>query len=179
MAFGISFLDDAESKSKPDNRYQQAVEIRSLRLPRVVGGSALAPAPLLQGMGGSGNPIAQSAVAQALAQMAGMSPQGGPAPASAPMRPATPQERPSFMAPRYGPPVPRVIPGTTSPDDQARQPNPDDFGPSVPGWTPPPSVPEDAQAGPDPLSILSEMLRRKREEGMQSPPIMGVREGGY
>lgn len=56
-SFGLSFMPGAQSgdderQGAPINQVQQAIKLLSFRLPRVLGGSALAPAPLLQGQGG-------------------------------------------------------------------------------------------------------------------------------
>lgn len=160
MAIGVSFLDELGAKlDKPSNpdgdRYQEAVQILSMRLPRVVGGGGLAPAPLLQSMGGAGSPFAQSSVQQAFAQMAGLPPQAqpgrGPLPSGAPQMPAMPQQ------PRAMAPTPRVIPGITSPDDLSR--GPQDFGPNAPGWTPPPAVPDTVI--PNGLQALQAAFRKR------------------
>jgi hypothetical protein len=110
MGFGVSFLDDQESQGQnKGDRYQEAVEVLTMRVPRVVGGGAFAPAPLLQGMGGAGSPFAQSAIQQAMAQMAGLPQQMGGAPRAS--------QAPHAMGPRrpQGPqpvaPTPRFVPG--------------------------------------------------------------------
>ena len=107
MAFGISFFDPLQGAREPDQRrgvtpHQEAIRILSLRLPRVISGSALAPSALLTGPGGGGSPFATSAVAQALAQLAGLPPVtagGGPVPLP-----------PPFRAPVASPPVPSYAP---------------------------------------------------------------------
>lgn len=134
MAIGVSFLDDqnAQGDKKPD-RFQQAVEVLSMRVPRIVGGGAIAPAPLLQGMGGSGSPFAHTAVQQALAQMAGLplpsGPMGMPS-APSPMGPGQPS-----LAPRGPLPTPRVIPGIDT------LPGPTPAGPVAREWQAPESAP--------------------------------------
>lgn len=90
MGMGVSFVPNGQGD--PMNRQQpgqasgapplqQAIQMLSLRLPRVVGANALAPGQLLNapgGMGGSGNPLLE-----ALLRLAGMGGsfqggQGGP-----------------------------------------------------------------------------------------------------
>lgn len=79
MSMGVSFVPSGQGD--PMNRQQQgqapgapplqqAIQMLSLRLPRVVGANALAPGQLLNapgGMGGSGNPLLE-----ALLRLAGM-----------------------------------------------------------------------------------------------------------
>lgn len=84
-SFGLSFMPGAQSgdderQGAPINQVQQAIKLLSFRLPRVLGGSALAPAPLLQGHGAQGSPFARSAVIhtqQAQPATAPMLPSGG------------------------------------------------------------------------------------------------------
>lgn len=66
MDFGASF-QPGQDKTQGGTRSgaqaaQEAVRVLSLRFPKVVGGSAPAPAPLLQTGGSGGNPFANSAV---------------------------------------------------------------------------------------------------------------------
>lgn len=66
MAFGVSFTDAFQNQPQQQPGFgspgagaapfQSAVQLLSLRLPRVVGANALAPAPLLQGQGAGGIP---------------------------------------------------------------------------------------------------------------------------
>ena len=153
MAFGVSFLpsdrpEDQGAERAPADRFQEAIKILSLRLPRVLGGSAVAPAPLLQAQGGRGSPFARSGLAQtqqvapglaagndpvlmALLQMAGL---GRSAPSQ--RMPATQR---SAAAPRI---VPGVTGGLPQPGGyQGYQPGDVDLGPSAPNWTPPPMYP--------------------------------------
>lgn len=169
MGFGVSFLDDEQDQGQPREKHQQSIEVLSMRVPRVVGGGAMAPAPLLQGMGGGGSPFGQSAVAQAFAQMAGLPPQQGrgQSPNARPMapRPMAPQAMPPRMAPQ----TPRIIPGITSQAEQ--QAPPMDMGPNAPGWTPPPNYPGGQQVGTlafDPMSELQQLARQR------NPWIPGV-----
>jgi hypothetical protein len=84
---GVSFLPGSQDMQSgaagamggrpgaPRNPIQEAVKILSLRLPKVFGRQALAPAPLLQAPGGMGQPGAKGNVtAQALAGLAGLPP---------------------------------------------------------------------------------------------------------
>lgn len=157
MGFGISFLgDDDEQNGSPEQKHQQAIKLLSVRFPRVVGAAGLAPTPLLQGMGGSGNPMGQTAVAQALAHMAGM-----PQPGHPPMSGAPLPQPPMGGPPRTPMPIPRVIPGLDA------LPGPVPAGPVTREWMPPPVqeqpfVPEMPE---NPLSVLQEMLARKRGPG--------------
>ena len=112
MSIGVSFLDNLAGKieqaEKEQDRYQQAVRVISMRVPRLMGGGAIAPAPLLQGQGGQGSPFANpgSAIAQAYARMGGLpqAPQQGPM-GRPPMMPMP------EMGPRMATPAPRIIPG--------------------------------------------------------------------
>jgi hypothetical protein len=132
MAIGVSFLDDSldETGAKPaPNRFQQAVEVLSMRLPKFPRGQVMAPAPLLQSQGGAG---LSPSIMQAFQRMAGMpqQPQGGPmSHPGAPMLP--PMQGPPQMAPQGPPPAPRIVPGI----DQLGAPPPS--GPVQQQWNPP------------------------------------------
>lgn len=107
-SFGVSFVPGGQGdpgKSMPEGQaggappLQQAIQLLSLRLPRVVGANGLAPGPLLNapgGMGGTGNPLLE-----ALLRLAGMS--GG----------SLPQQGTPMAAPQsFGGASPtRIIPG--------------------------------------------------------------------
>ncbi len=130
---GVSFVPGGQGD--PQNRsqqgeasgaapLQQAIQMLSLRLPRVVGANAMAPGQLLNapgGMGGSGNPLLE-----ALLRLAGMAGGGG-------MPSGMPNQAPSPMA--FGSaPMPRFNPGG---EDQR-------VGPQLQ----PPSAPPTNSAGP-------------------------------
>ena len=81
--FGVSFMPGADAQNgqgrtgsgpgAPRNPVQEAIQVLSLRMPKVFGARAIAPAPLLTSPGGMGQAGARSgATAQALAQMAGV-----------------------------------------------------------------------------------------------------------
>jgi hypothetical protein len=98
MAFGLSFLptlgagQDRQQGDRPAvEPIQQAIKVLTLRLPRVLGGGAFAPAPLLQGGGSMGNPFA------------GTGPMQG--------RPIAPMPSPSPYAPSPSPSSPYVPSG--------------------------------------------------------------------
>lgn len=101
---------------------QQAIQMLSLRLPRVVGANALAPGQLLNapgGMGGSGNPLLE-----ALLRLAGMGGGSG-----------SPGGQPTQILPGFsGSPMARINPG-----DQMQRPGPQ---------LQPPSAPPTNSAGP-------------------------------
>lgn len=104
MAFGVSFLpggDGSGNQARPQtDPVQQAIQMLSLRLPRVVGAQGMSPAPLLQSPGGGG-------LAEFLQHLFGQGHFGGPmAPGMGPMGPGA-----SPMGPGAAPPTPRVIPG--------------------------------------------------------------------
>lgn len=66
---GLSFLPAAQPGSNPQQQpqvepTQEAVKFLSLRIPKVLGGNAFAPAPLLNATGAQGNPFAQNAFGQ-------------------------------------------------------------------------------------------------------------------
>lgn len=81
-SFGLSFMPGAQDNGTvnarvppPRNPVQEAVQMLSLRPPKVYGARAIAPAPLLTGSGGMGQPAAKgNVVAQALAMLAGLPP---------------------------------------------------------------------------------------------------------
>lgn len=86
--FGVSFVPGQPSpqgvaggagQRSPDRGVQEAVQILNLRLPKVYGSRSIAPSPLLTAPGGMGQPAAHgNVVAQALAQMAGLTPRQAP-----------------------------------------------------------------------------------------------------
>lgn len=94
--FGISFVPGAQDDptrvngngrpGAPKNPVQEAIQVLSLRLPKVYGAQALAPAPLLTSPGGMGQPGAKGNVtAQALAQLGGVPMPAQASPVSAPV----------------------------------------------------------------------------------------------
>lgn len=102
MALGFSFMpglngeDDGNGPGRGglQDRYQEAIKLLQLRLPRVFGGATLAPGALLNAQGGG--PGMNSALQlQALMAMAGVPPSAG------------------------GPQFPRLIPGATDSGPQA------------------------------------------------------------
>lgn len=146
-------------------RVQEPVQILSTRLPKVFGAAALAPAELLRGAGGMGQPAARgNVVAQAIAQLAGLPPSMTPVPPAAsasqlmpqsaaawdrwigparfePGQPAASQaSRPSATAPAsfiYSPPTPAPQPPPRPPMPHIGFKEP----PGVPGTQPGPSLP--------------------------------------
>lgn len=72
--FGVSFVPDEQNLQQGKagvgrgamTPTQQAIKLLSLRLPRVVGGSPIAPAPLLQSQGSKGMPSPDSIASQVL-----------------------------------------------------------------------------------------------------------------
>lgn len=67
--FGVSFMPTPQNGGETGRPtavepVQEAIKILSLRLPKVVGGGAIAPAPLLNAPGAGGNPLGRSALAQ-------------------------------------------------------------------------------------------------------------------
>ena len=185
MGFGVSFLgDDDDESGGRAQQFQKAVEILSMRVPKVVGGGAMAPAPLLQGMGG-GSPFGgDSAMAQAFAQMAGIPPPQAPQAQPqqqammAPQRPAAMPMRPP-QQPRQPPPMPRIIPGI----EQTGAPPP--VGNVGREWAPPPAPEQGFTAGNgqpgelltaaerasrgynDPTSAFQQMMRQKWSDGSE------------
>lgn len=106
---------------------QQAIQMLSLRLPRVVGANGLAPGPLLSAPGGMGQPGGDAALnplLQALLRLAGMSggggsmAPGGPSigPGTAPMARVTPGEGETRPGPQLMPPMPPSGGGGFAPD---------------------------------------------------------------
>lgn len=159
MAIGVSFLGDEEAGDREPDRHQEAIRVLSMRVPKFPRGQVLAPAPLLQGQGGSGVP---SAVMQAFARMAGVMPPGGMAPQGSSQGPSI-----APQAPRM-PPSPRITPGI----DPLGAPAPQ--GEITREWQPPPPAPglppmaEPPQTG----GYLPPILRdRKRSPWMEGLPI--------
>lgn len=163
MAFGVSFLGDDEDPSQRE-QYQQAVEILSMRLPRIVGGGAIAPAPLLHGQGAQGSPFGHSeaALRQAFAQMAGLPPMG--AQGGGAQQPGAPSMQGLFR-PRVPASQPRIIPGI---DVGAPAPQ----GDVSREWTPDPPLPS-PERNPNELQQAAERsshgynaMRKKPEQMM-------------
>ena len=108
--FGVSFVPGAAGEEEngagagsQEDPYQTAVRILSLRLPRILGGSALAPAPLLNAQGGQGSPFGSQPGQVALPPP--MAPQMG---GGAPMAPL---QQAMMRMGGMQPPTPRIIPG--------------------------------------------------------------------
>ena len=147
-------------------RLQEPVQVLSTRLPKFFGSGAIAPAPLLQGGGGMGQPGAQgNVVAQALAQLAGLPPGMAPsapdgmasgggsfssmfglpglqAPAGGGFSGSSaPLPPPPFQPPPFNPPPPLVRPGDMQPSPWPR-PSPEPGPPPMkqPIEEPPPRV---------------------------------------
>jgi hypothetical protein len=106
---GVSFVPGAQGPGSPQgggpagaapaSPLQSAIQMLSLRLPRVAGPGAIAPGQLMNGPGGAGLPQGQMSLDQLLAHLFG--PAGGPM--GAPAGPG--------MAAPTGAPGPHVIPG--------------------------------------------------------------------
>lgn len=112
MAFGISFLGDNEDAQAPNgeqDQYQEAIRILNLRLPKIVGGQGIAPAPLLQAPGAMG--MAPSAVGPQGGPMAPMVPTPRLIPGGQNQPPNPVQQALARMA-GMALPSPRVVPGT-------------------------------------------------------------------
>lgn len=168
-------------------RVQQPVQVLSTRLPKFFGAQSIAPASLLQGGGGMGQPGAQgNVVAQALAQLAGLPPgmaiggsdgrmglpprmTGGGLPPPMPsgggmFGPPGLQSGgpPPFMAPpSFNPPPPHVTPGVTPP-----------------GLPPPVIQPTPGPPGPPPQIIQDDPNWRDRPPGGNRFPGTIIRDDG-
>ena len=155
--YGVSFTPTNQALQEQDQmqgqfgapgapRGQEAIRVLQLRLPRVVGGGGIAPAPLLGAPGGMGAPGpgafsfapqgmpqqgpqiqgAQNPMMQAILQLAQMSPMGGAPRVTPGVTPNEPgpnaNQFPNAPAPGGPPQGPRTPP---MPDDIARpSPNP-------------------------------------------------------
>ena len=147
MAFGYQFqpgvgrdLGMERGRGGPQQPLQEAIQMLSLRLPKGFGAQSIAPAQLLTGLGGMGQPGAKGNVtAQALAMMAGVP--MGPMP-SAPSMPSVPT-LPSEQEDRERG-VFRTLP----------RPAPRDPGGAIP-----------SEPTPPPLAIPSPSIRPGRETG--------------
>jgi hypothetical protein len=103
--FGLSFVPDGQTdptKKKVGEGgvtpTQQAIQLLSLRLPRVVGGSPIAPAPLLQSPGGAGRPSPESVAQQVMSRVlptGATSPDASAPNVQQPAQSATPMQQPS------------------------------------------------------------------------------------
>lgn len=163
--FGVSFLpgaDQSNGPAAPRNPMQEAIQVLSLRLPKVFGARSLAPAPLLTAPGGMGQPAARGNVAaQALAQMAGLPPGAMPPQMAAPMVPP-PMGLPSMAGPPsapapmmdQGPPIFRVPqqPDRPRPETIYRDSPPSPSGP--PPVLPPPRITPRQETGEGPSQAV-------------------------
>lgn len=104
--FGWSFAPGTQetmggpsrTNGTPNDPVQEAIQILTLRLPKHYGAGAIAPAPIMQAMGGMGQPGARGDVtAHALAMLAGVPMRSSPAP-TMPM-PALPSSSPVIAPP--------------------------------------------------------------------------------
>ena len=169
--FGLSFVPGGQDDPENDDRrtaqqqYQQAVQLLSLRMPRIRGGGALAPAVLLEGPGSMGSPFARSAIAQTQLQPQAMAPTSQP-----PLAGSGAVKKPGIAKPKLSPtaqaflemaglgsgslPTPHFTPGITTHDPAVQaaldenlkiyNESPDYGG--APGWTPPSNAPTPAPA---------------------------------
>lgn len=109
--FGVSFAPTGGemragqgTNGGPRQRVQEAIRVLSLRLPKVVGGASIAPAPVLQASGMTGTaPNAMSLLQRNLQQLA---------PTDRPTF-ATPQAPPSYVTPTMPPPVTSSAPSVS------------------------------------------------------------------
>ena len=149
--FGLSFVPGAEQngQQRPGGPggapsgvppLQQAVQLLSLRLPRVMGGQALAPGPLMQGPAGGGLGLPGGALEELLKRLFGM-------PGGLPSMPSGQQKfGPGQMPGASGllPSGPRMTPGPSPYPMLPSQPPGPVFTPGMregaarPGATPPP-----------------------------------------
>lgn len=174
MAMGISFLPGGQDDDDPlkkgqsaADRYQTAIKILSLRLPRFVGQGAIAPAPLLNASGSQGQRqmvMGGQPVQQAFAQMAGLPSQTTP---NVPFG-----SLPGMVSPNASQ-APRIIPGlgsTPPPPPPAPPPIPT---PITREWNQPQPPPAPPAA---PALTEEELLRRKGDKGgaYGDPYVYGV-----
>jgi hypothetical protein len=176
QGFGVSFLPGADQQlnggngrpGAPQDRVQEAIQVLSLRLPKVFGARAIVPNALATGPGGMGQPGASgNATAQALAQLAGLPPGAPPPSAPAPFLPPS-------MGPTPTPPwsVPDT-PGRPRPDtiyripDQPSQSQAPINVPPIMAPAPPPSTPGPVVKFPDPYQPPPESM----PEPPASPPF--------
>lgn len=157
QGFGVSFLPGADQQTNggngrpgaPQDRVQEAIQVLSLRLPKVFGARAIVPGALAMGPGGMGQPAAKGNVAaQALAQMAGLPPGMAPPSLPAPM-PLPPMAPPPQSAPVFGVPD---TPDRRRPDSIIRVP-PVFAPPPAPPMTPGPVVKFPDPHQPPPQSV--------------------------
>lgn len=121
--FGATFapFPDPSGQNKSVSPIQQAVQLLSLRVPRVVGAAAPASAALLNSPGSSGSPDVHSAVLQTILKtiMGSGTPMSSAAPPLSPMGPVPAAMSPTgpsvpatpFAAPRDAAPAPPLPPG--------------------------------------------------------------------
>lgn len=125
--FGVSFVPSEQNMAQRPggsraavSPTQQAIRLLSLRLPKVLGGSPIAPAPLLQSQGGAGMPSPTSVAQQVLkrvlptdqtAQASGAVPSAAPSPEQAAAPSAQiPSQTSAMQAPSAGySPNPRTM----------------------------------------------------------------------
>lgn len=152
--FGVSFSPLSASGSNPAQTHggpggnspiQDAIQILSLKQPRVVGAGSIAPSALLNAQGSMGQPDAIMALLRQIFGQAGM-PGGGPtASGGSPYQQFFGNEgQTSMPAPAMGPtaPLPKITPGTgagpTGPDTGG-------YGGQAPMAPPKPAMPEPNQ----------------------------------
>ena len=145
--FGVSFQPgvtggqarNGSGPQAPRNPAQEAIQMLSLRLPKVFGARAIAPAPLLTSPGGMGQSAARGNMsAQALASLAGVPSGSGMPSMPAPMIPTPPirsapsiptlPRMPTFEPSPASPPVFGIPPQPGRPRPELA-PLPDPFGP--------------------------------------------------
>lgn len=198
MAIGVSFVPAAGKDSRQvdaqDSAVQQAIQVLSLRLPRVVGAQGLAPSTLLNAAGGAALTGAGGNVDRIVDQIINrIMPEGaqpGPVP-TVPTPRVVPGGQPGQpgQPPTPGVPMPPRMPGMPAPMP-GQVPDPQPAGPPgaqpvpaprvVPGIQPP-VVPPPVEAPPEPMPRPGELPgpapRRGPGRDAQLMSLLGFRQG--
>lgn len=152
----------AGGQAKPRSSLQEAIKVLSLRMPKVVGPHAVAPAPLLTSAGSGGNPLVDSVVNTVLSRAfpQGQAPQGQapvvgqPGPGESGTMPPSPPVRYDAPIPPMGPSAYEPLPGYQPPSfsgDVPRTGGGGGGGRVEPPSAPPLGTPPHVTVGTDPL----------------------------
>lgn len=157
MIPGVNFQPGAQSYGQQNGQggpsrqqgsnqgVQEAIKVLSLRLPKVVGARAVAPAPLLTSQGSGGNPNVDSIVESVLSRM--FPGQGsGPAPSAPMFAPEPSSDAPTSPMPDYR----SIAADASGGGNQTSQPrftgtptkSPTADAPKSSPWTPPTTTPQ-------------------------------------
>lgn len=163
--FGATFapFPDPSGRNANINPVQQAIQLLSLRIPRVVGAAAPAPAALLNSPGSGGRPDVHSAVLQSVLRTIMAQPEA--------LGVSAPPPSPVTVPPLDAPPVATEAPAPIVPPTRGGEPGP--------GAPPPSPFPEPRRDAPVPQVPVGPSIGGKPKfDFIPEPDAVGSLPGG-